>query len=74
MPNKLRIALAQTSPANPPPDLTPSSPEPFANIVANLAEIAEWTASAVDQGADVVVFPEYCVQGIFGKKCLVCIQ
>lgn len=71
MPSSVRIALAQTCPVDPQPEQTASSPTPFANITANLAQISAWTATAAKQGAEVVVFPEYCVQGIFGPTSLV---
>lgn len=71
MPNNIRIALAQTSPAGPPAGLTAKSERPFGYVEDNLAEVAEWTAKAAKQGADVVMFPEFCVHAIFGKECLV---
>ncbi len=59
---KLRIALAQTSPISAPLGGIPDAP--FANIDANLRDVAARVAEAKAGGADVVVFPEYFTQGI----------
>lgn len=59
---KLRIALAQTSPVSAPLGGIPA--QPFANIEANLRDIAARVAEAKTNGADVVVIPEYGTQGL----------
>lgn len=67
----IRFALAQTSPASapsgPPPLEKPHSTTPFPTIDANLAQAKEWVIRAKEGKADVVVFPEYFLQGIVNE-------
>ncbi|KZP15746.1 carbon-nitrogen hydrolase [Athelia psychrophila] len=72
---QLRIALAQTCPISA-PDTASATFDPSAPLLGpfekNLAKVAEWTEKASRQGADVVVFPEYFLQGIVdGKEYMV---
>jgi predicted amidohydrolase len=64
----LRVALAQTSPvsADPgPPALEKAhSTSPFPTLDANLVDARDGVAAAAARGADVVVFPEYFLQGV----------
>ncbi|ORX40909.1 carbon-nitrogen hydrolase [Kockovaella imperatae] len=67
---KLRIALAQNSPINGPEGTynpETSKDHPFASVQKNLDKATEFVASAAKQGADVVVFPEYFLQGIVNE-------
>ncbi|KZP06321.1 hypothetical protein FIBSPDRAFT_966569, partial [Athelia psychrophila] len=72
---QLRIALAQTCPISA-PDTASATFDPSAPLLGplekNLAKVAEWTEKASGEGADVVVFPEYFLQGIVdGKEYMV---
>lgn len=62
--SKIRIATAQTIIRNEEDHAFDGSSSPFPAIDANLRDIAAKTAEAATRGADVVVFPEFCVQGI----------
>lgn len=68
---QLRIALAQTCPISA-PETASATFDPSAPLLAplekNLAKVAEWTEKASQEGADVVVFPEYFLQGIVDGK------
>ncbi len=67
MPTSIRIALAQTCPLNAPSPLprpTTGSPSILAPFEKNLEKAAEWIVKASKEGAEVVVFPEYFLQGI----------
>lgn len=64
----MRVALAQICPqsAEPgPPKLEKAhTTSPFPSIDANLLDVARAVQSAKEQGAELVVFPEYFPQGI----------
>jgi len=64
----IKIALAQTSPVSapvgPPKLEKPHSTTPFPTLDINLAKAREWVVKAKEGGADIVVFPEYFLQGI----------
>jgi hypothetical protein len=61
----LRIAIAQTHVLSAPPSL-PSTPTSsiLAALEANLRTVVQYTENAAKDGADVIVFPEYFLQGI----------
>jgi hypothetical protein len=61
----LRIAIAQTHVLSAPPSL-PSTPASsiLAALEANLRTVVQHTENAAKDGADVIVFPEYFLQGI----------
>lgn len=72
---QLRVALAQTCPISASIPATRSASEvdsfmPFAELKANLADAKQWVEKAALDKADVVVFPEYFLQGIvdFGRQ------
>lgn len=71
-PNIIRIALAQTSPQSAdsgPPKLEKAhSTSPFPSIDQNLVDVAARVVAAAKAGADVVVFPEYFLQGIANEN------
>jgi predicted amidohydrolase len=58
MPRNLRIAICQFE------SVTPPSPS---NVDRNFARFEDFVKSAASQGADVVVFPEYALQGIVAQ-------
>lgn len=62
----LRLAIAQLSPVNAPtgPFGAERSQHPFPTLQANLRKATEYVKSASAQGAEIVVFPEYFLQGI----------
>lgn len=67
----IRFALAQTSPVSapsgPPKLEKPHSTTPFPTIDVNLAKAKQWVIRAKEGNADVVVFPEYFLQGIVNE-------
>ncbi|KAF7973026.1 hypothetical protein HWV62_16424 [Athelia sp. TMB] len=75
MEKQLRIALAQTCPINASETASATfdaSAPLLAPLASNLAKVAEWTEKASGEGADVIVFPEYFLQGIVdGKEYMV---
>jgi predicted amidohydrolase len=60
---KLRVALAQTCPINAEVGSDNVS-DPFSTIEQNLLDVKERVKTASEEGADVVVFPEYFLQGL----------
>jgi len=60
---KLRVALAQTCPTNAEVGSDNTS-DPFSTIEQNLLDVKERVKTASEEGADVVVFPEYFLQGL----------
>ena len=60
---KLRVALAQTCPINAEVGSDNTS-DPFSTIEQNLLDVKERVKTASEEGADVVVFPEYFLQGL----------
>ncbi|ODN77925.1 hypothetical protein L202_05025 [Cryptococcus amylolentus CBS 6039] len=68
----VRIALAQTNPLSAPPGIPslekPHSTSPFPSIDYNLTDAVQCVEQAVKQSADVVVFPEYFLQGIVNEN------
>ncbi|WWD20802.1 hypothetical protein CI109_105279 [Kwoniella shandongensis] len=68
----MRIALAQTSPISAPegpPDLEkPHSTSPFPTLDHNLADAVNFVERAVALNAEVVIFPEYFLQGITNEN------
>ncbi|KAK8850624.1 hypothetical protein IAR55_004543 [Kwoniella newhampshirensis] len=68
----MRIALAQTSPisaAEGPPKLEkPLSTSPFPTLDQNLIDAVGYVERAAALNADVVVFPEYFLQGITNER------
>jgi hypothetical protein len=65
--SKLRVALAQTCPANAEVDSYDPTVEPFASIERNLLDVTEHVKTASQEGAEVVVFPEYFLQGLLDQ-------
>lgn len=71
---KLRIALAQIEPISATPltalddGLRTSPPTLFAALEANLRLVMDHVRKASAEGADLVVFPEYFLQGILNEK------
>lgn len=62
---QLRVALAQTCPLSADPGPYDSTTaDPFASIESNLLDVADRVKTASEEGADVVVFPEYFLQGL----------
>ncbi len=61
--SSLRVALAQTCPVSAPEGHNSSS-RPFEVVERNLRDAEEWVIRASRDGADVVVFPEYFLQGV----------
>lgn len=65
-----RIALAQSCPlsAHPGPPAPamgkPPSPSPFPTLDFNLIRVVEMVERAKSQRAEIVIFPEYFLQGI----------
>ncbi|WVQ77055.1 hypothetical protein IAR50_006734 [Cryptococcus sp. DSM 104548] len=68
----VRIALAQTSPLSAPEGVPalekPHSTSPFPSVDHNIIDAVQCVEQAVKQGADVVVFPEYFLQGIVNEN------
>ena len=60
---KLRVALAQTTPVSGPPE-QPTTQNLFEPLNVNLNDAKRRVAQASKEGADVVVFPEYFLQGL----------
>lgn len=71
MTNKIRIALAQTDPISVEVDLTPGEKDkhlsPFPTLEHNLVDAARAVREAAEKKADVVVFPEYFLQGFVNE-------
>lgn len=71
MTNKIRIALAQTNPISVEVDLAESEKDkhvsPFPTLEHNLVDAARAVKDAAERGADVVVFPEYFLQGFVNE-------
>lgn len=67
----IRIALAQTNPISVELDLAAGERDkhvsPFPTLEHNLVDAARAVAEAAAQGADVVVFPEYFLQGFVNE-------
>ncbi|WVO16923.1 hypothetical protein L204_104609 [Cryptococcus depauperatus] len=68
----VRIALAQTNPisapAGPPALEKPHSTSPFPTLDQNLINAVKVVERAVSEQADVVVFPEYFLQGLVNEN------
>jgi predicted amidohydrolase len=64
MTSKITIATAQTVIHNEVEHAFDGTSPPFPAIEANLTVMAAKIAAAASEGAEVVVFPEFCVQGI----------
>jgi hypothetical protein len=69
---KLRVALAQTCPINAEVGSVNIS-DPFSTIEQNLLDVKERVKIASEEGADVVVFPEYFLQGLVDQGRQVCL-
>lgn len=72
MANTIRIALAQTDPISVETDLVAGEKDkkgisPFPTLEHNLVDAARAVKEAAAQGADVVVFPEYFLQGFVNE-------
>ena len=64
-PAHLRVALAQTCPVNAPVTDTAPRHAPFETLEQNLIHVRDQVIkSAASEHADVVVFPEYFLQGL----------
>jgi hypothetical protein len=61
---KLRVALAQTCPINAEVGSDNNTSDPFLTVERNLLDVTERVKTASAEGADVVVFPEYFLQGL----------
>ena len=68
----MRVALAQTSPAVATPGEA-NLENPFKVLQANLEDAEEWIRKASEGKADVIVLPEYCLQGLLNEGRHVCI-
>ena len=65
---KLKIALAQTCPLSAKEGTYPGpNDDPFEVIHTNLADTANYVKQAKEQGADIVCFAEYYLQGILNE-------
>jgi hypothetical protein len=65
--SKLRVALAQTCPANAEVGSYDPAADPFLSIERNLLDVTEHVKNASREGAEVVVFPEYFLQGLLDQ-------
>lgn len=70
-----RIAIAQICPRSAPPgipDWTASAnattSDPFPTLTANLQQVEQVLADLASQHPDIVIFPEYFLQGILNEK------
>ena len=63
----LRIALAQTCPLSAQAGEKPRSGEIFRVLEHNLSDARVQVERAANEGADVVVFPEYFLQGLLDE-------
>lgn len=70
---KLRVALAQTCPINAEVGSDGTS-DPFRTIEQNLLDAKDRVKTASEEGADVVIFPEYFLQGLVdqGRQVRLC--
>ena len=66
-PSQLRIALAQTCPICAPETTGPTPSHPFSVLERNLVHVREQVIYSAKQGADIVVFPEYFLQGLVNE-------
>lgn len=67
-PTTLKIALVQNCPLSAKESTYPGPNEdPFEVLHANLADTAKYVKQAKEQGADVVCFAEYYLQGILNE-------
>lgn len=65
---KLKIALAQTCPLSAKEGIYPGpNDDPFEVLHTNLADAANYVKQAKEQGADIVCFAEYYLQGILNE-------
>lgn len=60
----LRIALAQTCPTVAETGFPTISDNLFEVLERNLLDVTEWVKKASEGGAEIVVFPEYFLQGL----------
>lgn len=66
--SKLKVSIAQTCPVDADPqNLLPSATSAFPSLEANLRDVVEKVETAKAQGADVIIFPEYFLQGIMNE-------
>jgi predicted amidohydrolase len=68
---QLRVALAQTCPINAEVGAD-NFADPFSTIERNLLDVKDRVKIASEEGADVVVFPEYFLQGLVDQGRQVC--
>lgn len=61
---QLHVALAQTCPLSASTGPRPSDVPLFDILERNLLDAREWIIKASKEGADVIVFPEYFLQGL----------
>lgn len=73
----MRVGLAQTSPISAPPGPptldAPHTSSPFPSLDSNLIDVVSHVERAIKDGAEVVVFPEYFLQGIVNESRQVCL-
>jgi predicted amidohydrolase len=60
----IKIALAQMCPINAPEGGASEGSNRFSNLEQNLLKARDWVEEASESGADVVVLPEYFLQGL----------
>lgn len=66
--NNIRVALVQTCPVSGKEAFYPGPNEdPFEVLYTNLADAETYVEQAKEQGADVVCFAEYFLQGILNE-------
>ena len=61
---EMRVALAQTCPTSATPGKLEKGNDPFTVLRSNLADAEQRISEAAAQNADVLIFPEYFLQGI----------
>lgn len=66
--NNIRIALAQFCPVNATPGPHKAGTRWFETLEQNLLKAREWVERAAADKADVVVFPEYFLQGLVDEE------